>query len=402
MKTTKSLRKSIKIFFTLSAILSVLIFSAIIYVDKNVAESYKINKGEVLKIDSLIPVKATGIEYKDEKVKLNIFGIIPAGKTSVQVVENNDVVLLGTPFGIKIYTDGVLVVDFGSVDGENGEVNPAKEAGIKKGDFIVSLNGTHVYTNEDVAAIIKDSNGSPVAAEIVSGGQKKTVYINPVKSKKNGIYRAGIWVKDSSAGIGTLTFYNPSQNTISGLGHGICDTDTGTLLSLASGELVSAEILSIKKGVKGSPGELVGKFTGKSIAHLNLNTEKGVYGRCKININSDNLIKIASKQEIKGGDAQIYTTISDEGPQYYSCKIKVLGNDETQNLLVTITDQRLLDKTGGIVQGMSGSPIIQNGKLIGAVTHVLVDDPTKGYAIFAENMLETAQSVASEQLKEAS
>ena len=400
MKTTKGLKKLIKIFFTLSAILSVLIFSAIIYVDKNVAESYKINKGEDLKINSLIPVKASGYEYNEDNVKLNIFGIIPAGKTSVQVVENNDVVLLGTPFGIKIYTDGVLVVDFGSVDGENGEVNPAKEAGIKKGDFIVSLNGTHVYTNEDVAAIIKNSNGSPVAAEIVSGGRKKTVYINPVKSKKNGIYRAGIWVKDSSAGI--LTFYNPSQNTISGLGHGICDTDTGTLLSLASGELVSAEILSIKKGVKGAPGELVGKFTGKSIANLNLNTEKGVYGRCKININSDNLIKIASKQEIKGGDAFIYTTISDEGPQYYSCKIKVLGNDQTQNLLVTITDERLLDKTGGIVQGMSGSPIIQNGKLVGAVTHVLVDDPTKGYGIFAENMLETAQSVSEQQLKDAS
>ncbi len=380
--------------------MSVLIFSAIIYVDKNVAESYKISKGETLEINSLVPVKASGYEYKDDNVKLNIFGIIPAGKTSVQVVENNDVVLLGTPFGIKIYTDGVLVVDFGSVDTDNGDVNPAQAAGIKKGDFIVSLNGTHVYTNEDVADIIKNSNGSPVAAEIVSGGEKKTVYIKPVKSKTSGIYRAGIWVKDSSAGIGTLTFYSPTENTVSGLGHGICDTDTGTLLTIASGELVSAEILSVKKGVKGSPGELVGKFTGKSIASLNLNTEKGVYGTCKTNINSDNLIKIASKQEITAGDAFIYTTVSDEGPEYYSCKIKVLGTEQTQNLLVTVTDERLLSQTGGIVQGMSGSPIIQNNKLIGAVTHVLVDDPTKGYAIFAQNMLETAQGVP-QQLKEA-
>ena len=379
-----------------------LIFSAIIYVDKNIAESYRISKGEELQISSLIPVKASDYKERYDKVKLNIFGIIPAGQTSVQVVEDCEVVLLGTPFGIKIYTDGVLVVDFGNVDGENGDANPASEAGINKGDFIVSLNGTHVYTNEDVAEIIKKSNGSPVAAEIISGNVKKTVYINPVKSKTTGIYRAGIWVKDSSAGIGTLTFYSPANNTISGLGHGICDSDTGTLLSLASGELVSAEILSVKKGVKGTPGELVGKFTGKSIANLNLNTEKGVYGTCKTNINIDNLVKIASKQEVKNADAYIYTTVSDQGAQYYSCKIKVLGNNETQNLLVTITDERLLKLTGGIVQGMSGSPIIQDGKLIGAVTHVLVDDPTKGYGIFAENMLDTAQSVSEKQLKEAS
>ena len=155
MKTTKRL---VKIFFTLSAVLSVLIFSAIIYVDKNIAESYRISKGEELQISSLIPVKASDYKERYDKVKLNIFGIIPAGQTSVQVVEESEVVLLGTPFGIKIYTDGVLVVDFGNVDGENGDVNPASEAGINKGDFIVSLNGIHVYTNEDVAEIIKKSN----------------------------------------------------------------------------------------------------------------------------------------------------------------------------------------------------------------------------------------------------
>ena len=151
MKKTKHLKRFIKIFFALSVILSVLIFSAIIYVDKNVAESYKVTQGEDLKINSLIPVKATGYEYKDNNVRLNIFGLIPAGQTSVEVVKQSEVALLGIPFGIKIYTDGVLVVDFGSVDSQNGEVNPAMDAGIKKGDFIVSLNGTPVYTNVDVA-----------------------------------------------------------------------------------------------------------------------------------------------------------------------------------------------------------------------------------------------------------
>ena len=394
MKTTKKVNGIVKTVFVIFLILSLTIFSAIIYVNKNVAQSYKIGEGETLKIPSLVPVEATTTEYKDNKVNLNIFGIIPAGQTSVKVIKKDDVVLLGTPFGIKIYTDGVLVVDFGSVDGQEGEVNPAKEAGIKRGDFIVSLNGVHVYTNEDVASIIKNSNGSPVAAQIVSGSTKKTVYIKPVKSKKSGIYRAGIWVKDSSAGIGTLTFYNPSENTISGLGHGICDNDTGTLLTISTGELVSAEIVSVKKGTSGAPGELVGKFTNKSLASLDGNTEQGVFGTPKGAINSDSLIKIASKQEIKDGDAFIYTTISNEPPKYYSCKIKVRRSDDTQNLLVTVTDPTLLKETGGIVQGMSGSPIIQNGKLIGAVTHVLVDNPEKGYGIFIENMLEASEKSA--------
>ena len=402
MKTTKAVKGIVKSVFIIFSIISISIFSAIIYVDRNIEESYKIGEGETLKITSLIPVEASATQYKDNKVNLNIFGIIPAGQTRVKVVKKDQVVLLGTPFGIKIYTDGVLVVDFGSVDGEEGEVNPAKEAGIKKGDFIVSLNGIHVYTNEDVASIIKNSNGSPIAAEIVSKNTRKTVYIKPVKSKKSGVYRAGIWVKDSSAGIGTLTFYSPTKNTISGLGHGICDNDTGTLLTINTGELVSAEIVSVKKGASGAPGELVGKFTNKSLATLDQNTEQGVYGTPKTQIDSNQLIEIASKQETKDGDAFIYTTITHGQPQYYSCKIKVRKSDDTQNLVVTVTDQNLLEKTGGIVQGMSGSPIIQNGKLIGAVTHVLVDDPIKGYGIFAENMLETAQSVAEQHLKDAS
>ncbi len=391
MKTTKTIKRIVKTTFVIFTLLSLTIFSAIIYVDRNIAESYKIGEGETLKISSLVPVEASTTEYKDNKVNLSIFGIIPAGQTSVKVIKKDDVVLLGTPFGIKIYTDGVLVVDFGNVDGENGDVNPAIKAGIKKGDFIVSLNGVHVYTNEDVAEIIKNSNGSPVAAEIVSGNVKKTVYIHPVKSKTSGVFRAGIWVKDSSAGIGTLTFYNPAQNTISGLGHGICDTDTGTLLTISSGELVSAEIVSVKKGTSGSPGELVGKFTNKTLASLDLNTEKGVYGTPTETVSSGNLIKIASKQEIKDGEAFIYTTISNEPPKQYSCKIKVRRSDDTQNLLVTVTDERLLECTGGIVQGMSGSPILQNNTIIGAVTHVLVNDPTMGYGIFIENMLDAAE-----------
>ena len=211
-------------------------------------------------------------------------------------------------------------------------------------------------------------------------------------------------MRDSSAGIGTLTFYSPAHKTICGLGHGVCDSDTGKLLTHNSGELVKAEILDLNKGEAGDPGELIGRFKKKNISELNINNETGVYGKCNMDIAQNSLTEIALKQEIEVGNAEILTTISGETPKYYKCKIEKIShnNSITKNMVVCITDEELIAKTGGIVQGMSGSPILQNGKLIGAVTHVLVDDPTKGYGIFAENMLETAQSVAEEQLKEAS
>ena len=205
-----------------------------------------------------------------------------------------------------------------------------------------------------------------------------------------------------------MTFYSPRYNVAAGLGHGICDSDTGTLLSLNSGEFVSAEIVSYTKGKAGKAGELRGVFSGKKIADFSLNSNNGVYGSVSCDISMESLFPIAYKQEVRNASAYILCTVDGEAPQYYSCTVKVRNQSETQNLLVEITDEKLLNTTGGIVQGMSGSPIIQNGKLIGAVTHVLVDDPTKGYGIFAENMLETAQTVgqglapAEQQLKEAS
>ena len=194
------------------------------------------------------------------------------------------------------------------------------------------------------------------------------------------------------------------MGTVCGLGHGICDVDTGKLLTLNSGELVKAEILDVDKGSSGDPGELIGRFKDEHFSNLKINNETGVYGNCNLSYDNNSLTELALKQEIKVGYAEILTTVNGEIPKYYKCKIEKIAhnNSITKNMVVKITDEELIEKTGGIVQGMSGSPIIQNGKLIGAVTHVLVDDPTKGYAIFAENMLETAQSVAQEQLKDAS
>ncbi len=402
MKTIRIIIKSVTLFLTA---VTLAVFISILYIEQNVSDYYCVNSGDTLQIESPVPVRASYcVEEKEQvdysspmgstfKMDIKVLGIIPAKQVSVRVVDEDYVAVLGTPFGIKIYTEGVLVVGFSDVDTDDKDKNPAKTAGLKEGDFIVSLNGINVYTNEDVADIIKNSGGELVVAQIVSGGKDKTISFYPAKSKSSGLYRAGIWVKDSSAGIGTMTFYSPRYNIVAGLGHGICDSDTGTLLSLSSGEFVTAEIMSYTKGKAGKAGELSGVFTGKKIAEFDLNCDCGVYGNVSCDISMDTLFPVALKQEVRNAGAYILCTVDGETPQYYSCTVKVRNQNATQNLLVEITDERLLATTGGIVQGMSGSPIIQNGKLIGAVTHVLVDDPTKGYGIFAETMLDSAQKV---------
>lgn len=411
MKTARIIIKSITV---MVALFFIGVFSSLFYLSNSVSNNYLINAGDTLKIDSIVPVRASycvedkvKVEYQAAKgdtfkMDLKLLGIIPAKKINVKVVDENYVAVLGTPFGIKIYTEGVLVVGFSDIDTDAENKNPAKTAGLKEGDFIVSLNNINVYTNEDVSEIIKNSNGELIIARIVHEGKEKTISFYPAKSKSSGIYRAGIWVKDSSAGIGTLTFYSPKHNTVAGLGHGICESETGTLLSLNSGEFVTADIVSYKKGKSGTTGELTGTFSGRKIADFSKNCENGVYGNVTCDISLDSLFPVALKQEVRNAKGYILTTIDGDTPEYYSCEIKIRSQGAVQNLLVEVTDERLLSTTGGIVQGMSGSPIIQNGKLIGAVTHVLIDEPTKGYGIFAETMLESAQNVAEENLKEAS
>lgn len=412
----KICRITVKSITVLLATIFLALFASLIYVNNSVSDSYLINSGDTLKINSVIPLRASycsdevSEKYDDNssgfKMDVKMLGIIPAKQIDVKVVDENYVAVLGTPFGIKIYTEGVLVVGFSDIDTEGKDKNPAKSAGLKEGDFIVSLNGINVYTNEDVANIIKASNGELIVAKIIHNGKEKVITFYPAKSKSSGIYRAGIWVKDSSAGIGTMTFYSPKYNVVAGLGHGICESETGTLLTLNSGEFVTANIVDIKKGTSGKAGELSGSFTGKKIADFNKNCENGVYGSVTCDISLNSLYQVALKQEVRNAKGYILTTIDGNTPQYYTCNVKIRSNGEIQNLLVEITDERLLAATGGIVQGMSGSPIIQNGKLIGAVTHVLIDEPTKGYGIFAETMLETAQSVwdgaSTSHIKEAS
>lgn len=399
-----------KIFFCIALAFSIGIFTMVFILNRSVDDNYKIKRGDVLNIDSKIPISVTynGLKMSQSAAKnvgesfsvdLKMFGVIPFSTATVEVVDEMYVAVLGNPFGMKIYTEGVLVIDISDVETKNGKLNPAKDAGLKVGDYIKSVNGVKVMNNEDLSEIVLASKGEIMTFEIVRKDKTHYIRIQPLKDKESGVWRVGIWVRDSSAGIGTLTFYSPSTNVVCGLGHGICDGDTDTLLSVERGELVKAEIVAVKKGCSGTPGELKGSFTYETISDICLNSECGVYGKLDGEIQISTLTEIALKHEIKDGNAQILCTIDGSTPKLYSCTVKKRNSalhSKTQNFTVTITDEDLLAKTGGIVQGMSGSPIIQNGKLVGAVTHVLVDDPTRGYAIFAENMLETAQNLADE------
>ena len=411
------MKKLIKTFFVLAALISSLAFTTIYIMDSNVANSYKINKGEELKIDSFVPVTAhyKGVKMSQESVvrsvgesfdvDLKIFGVIPFSTVSVEVVDEMYVSVLGNPFGMKIYTDGVLVIEVSDVLTPNGTVNPASVANIKVGDYIKTANGYEITCNEDLSQVVLESGGDAIDFEIIRDGKTINTTVTPVKDSESGVWRIGIWVRDSSAGIGTLTFYSPSTGVVCGLGHGVCDSDTDVLLNINTGELVGAEIVSVEKGSAGNPGALKGKFTYDTIADICLNCENGVYGFLKQKIDTTNLTEIALKQEVYDGNAQILCTIDGDTPKLYSCTIKKRTSNylsDTQNLVVTVTDEELISLTGGIVQGMSGSPILQDGKLVGALTHVLISDSLTGYGVFAENMLENAQSVAQGQLKEAS
>ncbi len=364
--------------------------------------SYQVVEGQVLSFGNSLPISARQDAESPSQdgytTTLKLFGIIPVKEAQVQVVSKTYVQPVGEPFGIKIFTDGVMVVGMTDVDSSNGLVNPAKKAGIAIGDVIHTLNGAKVVSNEHLAALLEKCNGKTVTLETSRGNDKRIVQLTPVRSKSDGLYKAGMWVRDSSAGIGTMTFYVPSTGMYGGLGHPICDADTGEILPLSKGSIVGAKIQSVIPSENGRTGELCGQFDeSQQLGSLSLNTISGVYGSTKQPDSQFGLVPIALPQEVKAGPAQVITTIDNEGPKAYDCmieKVDLRDDDGIQNLVVRITDTQLLQKTGGIVQGMSGSPILQNGKLAGAVTHVFVNDPQRGYGIFAHTMYETAANAA--------
>ncbi len=302
----------------------------------------------------------------------------------------------GTPFGVRFNTVGVLVVGFCDIDAKKGTENPAYTAGLRANDVITKANGEILSDAGQLTKIVENSDGKSICLTYTRGGEEKTATLTPIYSVSEKRYKTGIWVRDSGAGIGTVTYVFPKTYAFGGLGHGICDGETGKLIPMQRGSVTDVTISAIKRGVSGTPGEIKGYFGNNKLGTLIDNTECGVYGLfTEKPKGTGEAMDIASRHEVKNGDAYILCTLDGGGVCKYSVEITGINRDAkgSKCFTVKISDKALIEKTGGIIQGMSGSPIIQNGKLIGAVTHVLINDPTTGYGIFIENMLENMPSL---------
>ncbi|MDU1349035.1 SpoIVB peptidase [uncultured Clostridium sp.] len=304
----------------------------------------------------------------------------------------------GQPIGIKLNTKGALIIALSDIETKDGIVSPASKAGIQIGDSIIKINGVEIKSSEDVSTHVNRCNGSEITITVYRKDNTLDIVVKPVLSINDDKYKIGLWVRDSTAGVGTLTFYDNKTGKFGALGHPITDVDTGNVMSISNGEVVSSNIVSIRKGAKGSPGELRGIFVDEEncLGKIYNNTECGIFGEGDMGLINNNYSKplpIAFRDEIKVGKAQILTTVDGSEPKSYDIEIeKLLPQKEpgSKSMIIRITDKKFLEKTGGIVQGMSGSPIIQNGKIVGAVTHVLINKPDTGYGIYIDWMLSDA------------
>lgn len=322
--------------------------------------------------------------------KLNLFGSIPLKDINVSVIPKTYVVPLGNAIGLKLYTNGVLVVGMSEINGKK----PYENTGIKEGDMIINVDNTTVSSTAELINVVNKAKNKNIEVEYVRNGEKLQTNITPVASEDN-MYKLGLWVRDAAAGVGTVSFYEPKSGMFAALGHGIQDVDTQELLTIAKGDFITTKVLSITKGTKGNPGKIQGSIDNQTtLGQIYKNTEFGIYGKLTntsaLNINANNAIEVAGRDEIKTGDATIICTLENNVKKEYKVEIQKIytnNNENNKSMLVKITDKELIEKTGGIIQGMSGSPIIQNGKLVGALTHVLVNNPEMGYGVFADLMV---------------
>ena len=394
-----------KIYKGLAGIFSagiLLLLAGVLSLQATLPDRFYAAEGEEFRLRSPWPVSAkaqgdsipaaVGDNSRFLSAELFLWGNIAIKTVDIQVVPRRLVIPGGTPFGIKMFTKGVIVVGMSDIQTGRDNVNPAKEAGIKIGDILLQIDGHDLESNEDVERYIAGSGGAVVPVALLRGDIPMEVTLQPVKTEYDGRYKAGIWVRDSSAGIGTMTYIKPDSLCFAGLGHAICDVDTGRLMPLSSGEIIDMSISGVQAGTSGKPGELRSNFAGGTVmGHLQRNTERGIFGRLLYHNSVAEAVPMALKQEVVPGPAVILATLSGTQPQEFDIvieKINYLDDVGTKNMVIRITDPQLLTTAGGIVQGMSGSPILQEGLLAGAVTHVFVNDPTRGYGIFAENMEE--------------
>lgn len=394
------MKKAIRIIDGIFALCLIIIYSFIVFgniVLPDKIEAYSTKKIEYKSVYSVENNSLYQVDYQNNsKVSpvendIKLLGIIPVKTTSIIQSKPKKVSVSGESFGIKLYTDGVIIVGIRDVETDKGKCNPAKEAGLEKGDIIIEINGKKVYSADSVTDILNDNNGKDYKITVKRNGNYKEFLLKPAYSSSQGCYKVGLWVRDSTAGVGTITYYDKSNNTVSALGHPITDVDTNEIMPILDGEVVRATVTRIYKSKAGEAGSLCCEFTNDIIGTLKKNCQSGIYGKYTCTLKNTYEYEVASPNEIVRGPVQILCTIDSGKAKFYNAQISSISyreNKKGKNMVVKITDERLLEKTGGIVQGMSGSPIIQNGKLVGALTHVIVDSPEKGYAIFAQDMVD--------------
>ena len=338
-----------------------------------------------------------GIETGESQLQLKLLGLIPLKDVNLNVIERPSLIPGGNAIGVRLNTRGVLVVAITDVIDIHGtRSSPAKDAGLKIGDCIIAINDEKIVSAEQVVEILNRIKDDEIRIRILRNNAEFETKAKSIQCLQDNSYRLGVWVRDKTTGIGTLTYINPSNKTFGALGHGITDIDTSKLLTVEDGMIMDAKVSDVTEGKKGVPGEIKGVFyrTDEVIGVIKINDEFGIYGNLEddyLKNNEIKLIPIGFKEEVTEGRAYILTTIENNTIEKFEINIENIEKHDKANaksMIIKITDPNLLEKTGGIVQGMSGSPIIQNGKLIGAVTHVFINDPTKGYGLFIEWMLE--------------
>ena len=333
-------------------------------------------------------VRVDALSGGEASVTFSLMGLIPVHETKISVLEDRTLIPGGQAVGVALHTDGVLVVGGGA----------QKKSPLKQGDVIMSVQGVRVKSAKELSRQISTANSDQVTLGVLRGGDEISLQASTPPDESDGKRRLGVWVRDSTAGVGTLSYIDPKTQAYGALGHAIVDGDTGSLLTVTDGAIMQARIVGVTKGEAGRAGELRGSFLSENIqiGSIEKNTQSGVYGSMTQQpqglLYPDGL-PIATGSAVKEGPATIISSVDSAGAREYEIEIVrcyAQAQDGQKDMLIRVTDEALIEKTGGIVQGMSGSPIIQDGKLVGAVTHVLVNDPTRGYGIFIENMLDAA------------
>lgn len=324
---------------------------------------------------------------------------LPMKDVTISVLPEKTLIPGGHSVGIRMDVSGVLIVGLEEIDTEQGKINPGLKAGLQIGDSVLSIDGVSVNSAEDVQkALNGNRKGESVMVRVQRKGELVTVHVEPVKAKDDS-WKLGVWVKEKTAGLGTVTYYDPDTGRIGALGHGITENNTGQILKVENGQMMYSRVESILQGSSGKPGEIRGIFyeADEPMGTLIHNSEYGIFGAAEQPLTNplySEPLKVGYQSEIKTGPAQILTTVDGNTLEAFDIEIEKIDRQsrpDTKGMVIRVTDERLLKTSGGIVQGMSGSPILQNGKIIGAVTHVLVNDPERGYGIFVEWMLKESK-----------